>query len=121
MKPRNSILRLRRFQFDEKRKRVAQIEMMINDFNRMASDLEKEILLEEKKAGISDVSHFAYPTFARAATQRREKLQHSIDELNAQLALARSDMEEAQEEFQKAELLEGREQRHHMTGKMRMA
>ncbi len=112
MKSRNTFLRLRRFQFDEKRRRLTQIEMMINDFSRMASELEKEILAEEKKAGISDTNHFAYPTFARAAAQRRENLNASIEELRTQLAVAQADMEEAQEELRKAELLEGRERQH---------
>lgn len=109
MKSRNTFLRLRRFQFEEKRRRVAQIEMMINDFSRMASELEKEIQVEEKKAGISDVNHFAYPTFARAAAQRRENLAASIEELQTQLASAQTELDEAREELHKAEMLEGRE------------
>ncbi|MDR1827841.1 MAG: flagellar export protein FliJ [Methylobacteriaceae bacterium] len=109
MKSRNTLLRLRRFQYDEKRRRLAQIEMMMNDFGRMASDLEREILAEEQKSGITDRNHFAYPTFARAACQRRENLLASIEDLRDQLALARVEMEEAKEELHKAELLEGRE------------
>ena len=33
-----SLIRLRKFQVDEKRRQVAQIEMMISDFERMASE-----------------------------------------------------------------------------------
>jgi hypothetical protein len=62
MKPRDTLLRLKRFQVDEKRRRVAQIEMMIAEFDRMAEDLDREIAIEEQKAGISDPAHFAYPT-----------------------------------------------------------
>ena len=34
MKSRETLLRLKRFQVDEKRRRVSQIEMMIAEFNR---------------------------------------------------------------------------------------
>ena len=112
MKSRNTVLRLRRFQYEEKRRRLAQIEMMINDFSRMASDLEKEILAEEKKSGITDINHFAYPTFARAASLRRENLLTSVEELRAQLEVAQAERDEAQEAMHKAELLEGRELLH---------
>ncbi len=67
MKSRDTLVRLKRFQVEEKRRRVAQIESMINEFARMANDLDREIALEEQRAGISDQSHFAYPTYARAA------------------------------------------------------
>ena len=62
MKSRDSLLRLKRFHVDEKRRRVAQIEIMIADFLRMANELDREIAAEEQKSGISDLAHFAYPT-----------------------------------------------------------
>src|SRR6478609_4818154 len=74
MKSRDTLIRLKRFQVDEKRRRVAQIEMMISEFDRMAADLDREIAAEEQKAGIADPNHFAYPTYARAAAQRRDNL-----------------------------------------------
>ena len=61
----------------ERRRRVAQIETMIAEFQRMSADLDREIAAEEAKAGISDPAHFAYPTYARAATQRRDNLRRS--------------------------------------------
>ena len=77
MKSRETLIRLKRFQVDEKRRRVAQIETMIADFERMASDLDREIAAEEQKANISDPAHFAYPTYAKAAAQRRDNLRRS--------------------------------------------
>ena len=61
-----SLIRLKKFQVDEKRRQVAQIQMMISDFERMASELDQQIEIEQTKTGISDVSHFAYSTFAKA-------------------------------------------------------
>ena len=109
MKSRDSLLRLKRFHVDEKRRRVAQIEAMIAEFSRMAGELDREIALEEQKAGISDLGHFAYPTYARAARTRRENLSLSVDELREQLAEAKAQLEESLAEFAKVQGLEGRE------------
>ena len=109
MKSRDTLVRLKRFQVEEKRRRLAQIEMMMADFSRMAADLDREIALEEQKTGISDPHHFAYSTYARAASQRRDNLRRSADDLNTQLDEAKADLGEAFEELRKAESLEGRE------------
>ncbi|MCI0599699.1 MAG: flagellar export protein FliJ [Beijerinckiaceae bacterium] len=94
MKPRDTLARLRRFQIDETNRRVAQLEAMIAEFSRMARELERDIAIEEQRAGVSDLSHFAYPTYARAARARRDNLQRSAEELAAQLDEARRFLEE---------------------------
>jgi flagellar export protein FliJ len=109
MKSRDTLIRLKRFQVEEKRRRVAQIEMMIAEFDRMAVDLDREIQSEEQKAGISDPAHFAYPTYARAAAQRRDNLRQSARNLHAQLDDAKAELGEAFEDLKKAESLEDRE------------
>ena len=110
MKSRETLIRLKKFQVDEKRRRVAQIEGMIADFQRMSVDLEREIHSEQERAGINDPSHFAYPTYAKAAIQRRENLTRSADELRIQLEDAKSLLTEAFEELKKVELLDERDQ-----------
>ena len=109
MKSRETLIRLKRFQVDEKRRRVAQIETMIADFERMAGDLDREIAAEEQKAGISDPAHFAYPTYAKAATQRRDNLRRSAHDLEDQLNDAKAALGEAFEELKKVEILDDRE------------
>ena len=54
---------------------------MIAEFERMATDLDREIKAEQDRAGIHDPGHFAYPTYAKAAMNRRENLKRSADEL----------------------------------------
>ncbi|MGO8799825.1 MAG: flagellar export protein FliJ [Roseiarcus sp.] len=109
MKSRDTLIRLKRFQVEEKRRRVRQIEMMMAEFSRMTLDLDREIAAEEKRAGISDPGHFAYPTYARAAMTRRENLKSSIADLAGQIEEAKAAQEEAQAELQKFETLDGRE------------
>ena len=110
MKSRETLIRLKKFQVDDKRRRVAQIEGMIADFQRMTSELDREIQTEQERAGISDPAHFAYPTYAKAAIQRRENLQRSADELKVQLEDAKNHLAEAFGELKKVELLDERDQ-----------
>jgi flagellar FliJ protein len=110
MKSRETLIRLKKFQVDEKRRRVAQIESMIAEFQRMTSDLEREIQTEQDRAGIQDPSHFAYPTYAKAAIQRRENLSRSAEELRIQLEDAKGALGEAFDELKKVELLDERDQ-----------
>ena len=109
MKSRDSLVRLKKFQAEEKRRRVAQIEAMIAEFSRMASDLDREIAAEEQKSGITDSAHFAYSTYARAARGRRDNLSQSTGELRQQLDDARAAHEVALEEVSRAQSLEGRD------------
>lgn len=107
MKSRDTLARLRRFQVEETRRRVAQLETMISEFSKMARELDREIALEEQKSGISDISHFAYPTYARAARARRDNLQRSAGELTSQLDEACQYLDETLSDPGVARILEG--------------
>lgn len=109
MKSRESLVRLKEFQVNEKRRQLKQLQMMMAEFERMAKDLENQIQFEEKKSGITDPNHFAYPTFAKAARQRSDNLQVSIRELKVQQDAAELALEEIQVEFERAAALEERD------------
>lgn len=109
MKSRETLIRLKKFQVDEKRRKVAQIEAMMAEFDRIAAELDREIKLEQDRAGIHDPAHFAYPTYAKAAMVRRENLKRSSDELKAQLDDAKAVLGEAFEELKKVEMLDERD------------
>ena len=110
MKSRETLIRLKRFQVDEKRRKVTQIESMIAEFERIATDLDREIKAEQDRSGIHDPAHFAYPTYAKAAMQRRENLKRSVADLKLQLDDAKATLAEAFEEMKKVELLDERDQ-----------
>ncbi len=111
MKSRDSIVRLKQFQVTERRRQLKQLDQMIAEFERMAAELDAQIQAEEKKAGITDITHFAYPTFAKAARQRRDNLRDSQNDLGQQRSAAEALLEEAETELAKAEALEARDGR----------
>ena len=104
-----SLIRLKKFEVDEKRRQVMQIEMMIADFERMAGELDQQIEIEQTKTGISDVAHFAYSTFAKAALSRRDNLLNSANDMKGKLEAAQDALAEALEDLKKVELLDQRE------------
>src|SRR3978361_919428 len=67
MKSRETLIRLKKFQVDEKRRRVTQIEGMIADFQRMSVDLEREIQTEQDRAGIDEPPPFCSRAFPQGA------------------------------------------------------
>jgi flagellar FliJ protein len=110
MKSREMLIRLKKFQVEEKQRKLAQIEGMIAEFDRMAGELDREIVAEQERAGIHDPGHFAYPTYAKAATTRRDNLRRSAQDLKAGLEAAKAALTDAVEELKKVELLDERDQ-----------
>jgi flagellar protein FliJ len=86
--------RSREFELNQSRLRANQIETMIAQFDRTCADLGQQIDAEETRARISDPTHFAYPTYAKAARERRANLQRSADALKIELDKLRFEMSE---------------------------
>ena len=109
MKSRDTLIRLRKFDVDEKRQKVASIEAMIDDFKKMAEDLDRQILTEQQRAGVDDINHYAYPSFAKAAVQRRDNLMISIADLEVKLDAANEELQDAMKALKNIEVLEERD------------
>jgi len=105
MRSKDTILRLQRFRYEEKRRQVYEIELMIADFKRKQDELDQQIAIEENKNGVSDPKHFNYSMTAKALRDRRENMSHSMEDLNSQLSEAQEAFEETEKELKKAELM----------------
>lgn len=103
MKSRDNHFRLRRFEADEKSRKVADLESMIREFENIVSDLDRQIMSEEDRTGVKDIHHFAYSTFAKAAAQRRDNLRISIDDLKVKLEVAVAERDAAMSNLAKVE------------------
>lgn len=109
MRSRDNMLRLHRFKHEERRRQVADIEMMIADLLKKQDELEAHIRMEESRNGISDPSHYNYSTSAKASRVRRDNLLLSIGELKDQLDAAKSALADEEAELRKIELLAEKE------------
>ena len=106
MKARESALRLKRFEADEKARKIADLEHMIREFDNMAAALDRQIRAEEDRTGIKDPTHFAYSTFAKSASLRRDNLRTSADGLRAKFEATQREIAEALEQVARAETSE---------------
>lgn len=98
MRSREAAVRSKRFEASEKAQKVRDLEQMIREFEQMASDLERQVQAEEDRTGVKDRTHFAYSTFAKAASQRRENLLASIGGLRVKLDAAVRERDDAEAE-----------------------
>ncbi|CFX49924.1 Flagellar export protein FliJ [Candidatus Filomicrobium marinum] len=99
MKSRDAALRLKRFEADEKARKVVDLQHMIAEFERMAGDLDRQIRAEEERTGVKDTAHYAYSTFAKSASLRRDNLNSSANELRIKLESAQRERDEAMEQL----------------------
>ncbi len=99
MKVRETSFRLKRFEVEEKRRKVSDLELMIREFEYMAVELDRQVQCEEDRTGIKDRAHFAYSTLAKAAAQRRDNLRASVANLQAKLEMAVRERDDAAADF----------------------
>lgn len=92
-------MKLKRFEMDEKARKVADLEQMIREFENIAGDLDRQIQAEEDRTGVKDPKHFSYSTFAKSAAQRRDNLRSSIGELRGKLEVAQQDFDAAKQQL----------------------
>ena len=101
MKSQNSLIHRCRFEVNEWRQVVADIECLMGTCKQNVVDLEHQIEFEQERSGVDDVNHCTYPPFAKAAIQRRDNLKNSVRKLESKLWEARDHWAEAYEELKK--------------------
>lgn len=89
MKARNTLVRLHKWQVDEKRRRLAELYMLRDELEQKFHAVEAAIVREQEIAGSTTGSEadvgFAYGAFAQAAIMQKENIQRSIKTLEAQI------------------------------------
>jgi flagellar FliJ protein len=102
MKSREMAISLKRREAEEIARKVDDLERIIREFDQMASDLDRQIQLEEDRTGVRDRQHFSYSTFAKAAAQRRDNLRQSTEGLREKLAAAVRERDDTIEQLSRA-------------------
>ena len=103
MKLRETAVRRKRFEANEMARKVAELEHTIREFEGMANDLARQVKADEERTRVKDPAHFAYSTFARSASQRRDNLRASVSGLMAKLEEAQRERDEALEQLARGE------------------
>ncbi len=110
MKGLDSLIRLHRWQLDEKRRHLVELEVLSQRLAAQIRELEVEIKNEQQVAGSSTEAAMTYGDYARAVIGRREKLDASLAELQSQGVVAKEEVAEAYRELKKFELVKVRNQ-----------
>ncbi|MCW5732266.1 MAG: flagellar FliJ family protein [Alphaproteobacteria bacterium] len=110
MKSVETLIRLHRWQLDERRRVLKDLEEMRTGMEERLARLSREIEAEQARAA-SEELRFAYGPFARQAIERRQTILRSIEEIAGRIEKAREDVAEAYREAKKYERLEEEQRR----------
>lgn len=106
-----SVIRLHKWQLDEKRRALAELQNLGDRLNAEAARLEDEIRAEQETAKGSFEASFTYAGYAKAAMERRRRIAQSIAQVQEQIAAATEEMAEAFQELKRFELAEEERQK----------
>jgi len=103
-----TLIRVHRWQLDEQRRRVAEIETLITKLRADLERLETECQTEQQTAAASAEASFAYGAYATAVIERRRKLTLSLVEAEQQAAKAREALADVFQEVKRYEIANAR-------------
>ena len=99
-----SLIRIHRWQLDEQRRNVADIEQLVAKLRAEIERLAAEEIAEQSAAAQSSEASFAYGSYAGAVIERRRKLLQSLAGAEAQAAKAREVLGEVFQELKRYEI-----------------
>ncbi|MDO9460267.1 MAG: hypothetical protein Q7N95_09175 [Alphaproteobacteria bacterium] len=109
MKARNTLVRLHKWQVDEKRKRLAELYALRDELERNKQAMEVSVVREQafvnSAAGSGEDVGFSYGAFAQAAIMQRDNIQRSIQSLEEQIVEALEAVGEAFKSLKRQEIV----------------
>ncbi|MGO8915130.1 MAG: hypothetical protein ACLQJR_04415 [Stellaceae bacterium] len=99
-----SLIRLHRWQLDERRRDLATLEDLAAKLSGERLKLEAEDERERAVVAASPEAAFTYASYARGLIERRHKLEQSQEEVAEQIARAREALAEAFQEVKRYEV-----------------
>lgn len=107
----DQLVRLHRWNLDEKRQKLAELERFRDKLRGNIETLEAELAREQTLAERSEIAALSLPAFIKASIDRRRKIEGSIVEVERSIAAARDEITQAYQEFKKYETAHGNHQR----------
>ena len=103
MKALNNLVRIHRWQLDEKRRQFAQLEKLRADLARQDQKLAEEMAAEQAAAEKAGAAATTYPAYLQEARARQERIANSAAEVERQMLTAQQEIAEAYGEVKKYE------------------
>ncbi len=119
MKGRKILIRLNERDVDDKRRRLAELDRLLDQIKLQAQNLEVELVNEQARANADYEASMTYGAYAQAIIQRRAKLAASIADLEEKVLEARDDLAESFRELKKFEIAEANFQRRRAADELR--
>ncbi|TAD88897.1 MAG: hypothetical protein EAZ99_12165 [Alphaproteobacteria bacterium] len=99
-----TLIRLRTWELDQKRRRLAELETLKAQLEDAVLDLADTVVKEQAVAARDEEVSFAYGAFAKAAINRRRDLEASIREMAIRVAAAAEEVSIAYQDLKKLEV-----------------
>ena len=104
------LIRLHKWQLDEKRRNMGELEKMRSELLHNLQHLQDELAAEKKMAASSPIVSIHYVGYAQQVMVRRENIKNSISEVDASIENMKDQVAEAFKELKKYQVVEQREQ-----------
>ena len=115
----DTLIRLHRWQVDERRRAVAELEGLAEKLRLELVKLAEERAMEQQAAGANLLTRHVYPGYIRRALQRQKTLEQSLAETEQQIAQARDALAEAFQELKRYEIAQANRERLRMNAAAR--
>lgn len=109
MKGMDSLIRLRKWTLDEKRRKVSELERLAQRLNDQLAGLDKELEAEQRVAAADLLAAGSYGGYANSVIERRERLLRSLKEVEAEMGHALNEVADAFQEFKKLDTIRNRD------------
>ena len=103
-----SLVRLHKWQVDEKRRQITELEVMRSDLVSKLEKLAFELAKEQKNMTKSNIVDINYANYAANVMTRRENLNASIIEVDISIGSMKDELAESFKELKKYEIVEQR-------------
>lgn len=102
------IIRLHKWQVDEKRRQITELEVMKEELVERLEKLQSDLATEQEKLSKSNVVDINYANYASSVMNRRENLEASITEVDVSIENMKDELADAFKELKKYEIVEQR-------------
>ena len=104
----SGIIRLHKWQVDEKRRQITDLEVMRNELVEKLEKLLRDLESEKENLSKSNVVDINYANYASNVMNRRENIDASITEVDVSIENMKDELSEAFKELKKYEIVEQR-------------